>query len=799
MKHIRMLGIAFFLIIPFFSYSDQEKAITLGNIKSIMKTDHGIEIVLENAKIQILCYSPRIIRFRMAGDQFAPDFSYAVIQSPLAYFKTINENRDSILVQTDSLNIVMYKKPFRIKFMNQRGEILSEDYHNMSYSWLGTEVTCYRKLFDDEKFIGLGEKNGPLNRRGNSYENWNTDIPSYSDKEDPLYQSIPFFMGIHDRLTYGIFFDNSYRTKFNFGASTDEQFSSFSAANGEMNYYFFGASTIGGIISDYTWLTGRMPLPPLWSLGYNQCRWGYYPQAEFMSVAQTFRDKQIPCDGMWLDIHYMDAYKIFTWNPERYAQPKTMIDKLHGMGFHVVTIVDPGIKIEPEYFAYDAGVKNDYFIKYPDGQFYIGSVWPGRCHFPDFTKETVRKWWGYCFKNLVEPGVDGFWNDMNEPSAWGQDIPNIVQFNFEGHGATMAKAHNIYGLEMSRATFEGTKELLNGKRPFVLTRAGFSGIQRYSAVWTGDNTATEKDIMMGVRLVNSMGLSGIAFTGSDIGGFISNPSGELFTRWISVGLYSPFFRGHSEINSRNKEPWAFGEEFESVIKGFISFRYRMLPYIYSAFYEASKTGMPVSRSLAIDYTFDEKIYDWNYQNQYMFGSQLLIAPVTSDQKYCKVYFPEGEWYRISTGEKFRGPSEIIVDAPLWDLPVFIKASGIAPLQDVVQNTTEKPSPVLELNIFNGKDHNSWTWYEDDGETYDYENGGYYLRTITFDPVSRTIKFSKKEGSVKTKFTSINLVLHDFDPMKRIILYGQEIAVAKKSGTEQSIVFPLIDDDFEIRY
>ena len=348
-----------------------------------------------------------------------------------------------------------------------------------------------------------------------------TGIPIFlptATRKIPLYQSIPFFMGIHDKVTYGIFLDNSYRTKFNFGASTDDQFSYFSAVNGEMNYYFFGASTVAGIIKDYTWLTGRMKLPPLWSLGYHQSRWGYYPESEFMSIAQKFRDKKIPCDGLWLDIDYMDAYKIFTWHPIRYSQPKKMIDNLHQMGYHVVTIVDPGIKIEKGYFAYDEGVLNDYFIKYPDGKFYTGSVWPGRCHFPDFTKETVRKWWGASFKHLVEPGIDGFWNDMNEPAAWGKNIPDIVQFDFDGNKSTMAEAHNIYGLEMSRATFEGTKQLMNGRRPFVLTRAGFSGIQRYSAVWTGDNTATEKDILMGVRLVNSMGLSGIAFTGADIGG-----------------------------------------------------------------------------------------------------------------------------------------------------------------------------------------------------------------------------------------------------------------------------------------
>jgi alpha-glucosidase len=799
MKMIKRFFFFSILFFPFITYADDELPLFAGNMKSFKLLEHGIEISTENAKVQLLCYSPEIIRVRMSRSSFKPDFSYAVIQSPDGKFKSVTDNKDSLVLLTDSLRIVVIKRPFQLKFKNLAGITISEDYSGFNTSWLGTEVTCYKKLFPDEKFIGLGEKNGPLNRRGNAYENWNTDIPSYSEKEDPLYQSIPFYMGIHDQVTYGIFLDNSYRTKFNFGASNDDLFSCFSAVNGEMNYYFFGASTIAGIIKDYTWLTGRMKMPPLWSLGYHQCRWGYYPESEFMSIAQKFRDKSIPCDGLWLDINYMDAYKIFTWHPDSYPQPKKMLDNLHRMGYHVVTIVDPGIKIEKGYFAYDEGISNDYFIKYPNGKFYTGSVWPGRCHFPDFTKETVRKWWGASFRYLVEPGIDGFWNDMNEPSAWGQDIPNIVQFDFDGNKSTMAEGHNVYGLEMSRATFEGTKQLLNGRRPFVLTRAGFSGIQRYSAVWTGDNTATEKDILMGVRLVNSMGLSGIAFTGADIGGFMNSPSRELFTRWLSVGVYTPFFRNHTEINSRDQEPWSFGEEFEDIAKRMIESRYRLLPYIYSTFREASETGMPVARSLAIDYTFDNNIYDWNYQNQYLFGAEILVAPLTSEQKYCKVYLPEGKWHRMSSGKNYSGPVEIIVDAPIWDLPVFVKASAIIPMQGVIQNTTEKPSPVMELHIYQGNKTNSFVYFEDDGETYNYENGGFYKRLITFDPLTKTIRFSKTEGAFPSKFSSVNLVLHDFGNVNRIKINGVEFTLNLISDKEKMIEFPLKDEMIEIKY
>ena len=771
-----------------------------GKVKSISRKDHFIQVQTENAFMRISAYSPTVVRIRITLAEPKDDFSYAVIQSPAAALKEVSDNRDSLLLATDSLNIVVYKNPLRVAFRTLHGETISEDQPGLPVSWLGTAVTCYKKLFPDEKFLGLGEKTGNLNKRGGSYENWNSDVPAYAINFDPLYQSIPFFIGIHDRVTYGIFLDNSFRTKFNFGASTDEKFSSFSAANGEMDYYFFGSPTVAGIIRDYTWLTGRMPMPPVWSLGYQQCRWSYFPESEVMGIAQKFRDRQIPCDVIYLDIDYMDKYKIFTWDQERFPQPKAMIDKLKGMGFHVVTIVDPGIKVEKGYFAYDEGVANDYFAKYPDGSNYIGSVWPGRCHFPDFTKDAVRKWWGASFNRLVDPGVEGYWNDMNEPSAWGQSIPDIIQFDFEGRKASLARMHNVYGLEMSRATFEGTKALLKGKRPFVLTRAGYAGIQRYSAVWTGDNDATDEHMLLSARMVTGLGLSGVSFTGPDVGGFMGNPSEQLFTRWMSLGVYAPFFRNHSAWDTKSKEPWSFGLNVERMVKEMIARRYRLLPYIYSAFYESTRSGLPVARSLAIPYTFDEKAYWYSYQNEYMFGDNLLVAPVSCNQQAAKVYLPGDGWYRLSSGEYYNGNAEVTVDAPLNDLPVFVKASGIIPMQSDVQFTAQKPSPVMELHIYNGVKPNSFTYYEDDGLTTQFEQGQYFRRTITFDPGMKEVRFSKVDGSYVSKFTSIRFVLHSFGDLMTIYTGDKDYSLKLKSGTERSVEMPFTSrDEIIIRY
>lgn len=758
---------AFLLILSWFTSiiaqtSSSPELIT--PVQSWEQTDHGILIRTSNAVVQISCYSPTIVRIRATRQPAQPDFSYAVIRKPGSSFDKVEETASQLLLYTSGMIVKIQKKPLRISFFDRDGHLFSEEFEDFGVTWLGDEVTCHRKLFQDEKFIGLGEKTGPLNRRGQAYVNWNRDIPAYSDREDPLYQSIPFFIGIHDSLTYGIFLDNSFKTLFNFGASTDDLFSFFSAARGEMDYYFFGAGSVAGILEDYTWLTGRMPLPPYWSLGYQQSRWGYYPESEVMSVALKFREKQIPCDVIYFDIDYMDKYKIFTWHPGRFPHPEEMIGKLHEMGFHPVVIIDPGIKIEHGYSAYEEGILGDCFIRYPGGQLYTGNVWPGRCHFPDFTNEKTRLWWGKQFQPMISQGIQGFWNDMNEPSAWGQSIPDIVEFNFDGHGATMAEAHNIYGLEMARATYEGTCALMDGRRPFILTRAGFSGIQRYSAVWTGDNSATDDDLLQGVRLMTSMGLSGISFTGSDVGGFIGSPKRELFLRWLSVGVFTPFFRIHSEVNSLDQEPWSFGEGSESMARSMINFRYRLLPYLYSMFHKSSHSGLPIARSLAIDYTYDPKIYDWNYQNEYLFGDAFLVAPVTSIQQFQKVYLPEGDWYRFSNQTPFKGNTEVIVDAPLDDLPVFVKAGSIVPLQSVVQYTDESPSTVLEIRIYNGERESSFNLYEDDGTTYNYETGDFYQRVILFDPAGGQLHFLSAEGNYPSKFTNFLVKFIGFESL-----------------------------------
>ncbi|MBC7653473.1 MAG: DUF5110 domain-containing protein, partial [Oligoflexus sp.] len=602
-------------------------------------------------------------------------------------------------------------------------------------------------------------------RRGEGYTNWNTDAYGYATNRDPIYSSIPFYMGIHDGLNYGIFLDNTYQTDFNFGASND-RFSSFAAQGGELNYYFIYHTQLKDIISSYTALTGRMKMPPLWSLGYQQNRYSYYPDTEVMRIAQTLREKKIPADGITLDIHYMDKYKLFTWDKERFGNPEAMNKKLNEMGFKTTVIVDPGIKVEKGYDAFEDGLKKDIFIKYPDGTNYTGQVWPGWCNFPDFTDERARSWWREKVKFFANTGVSGIWNDMNEIATWGQKMPSNILFNYDGKLASNKQAHNVYGMQMARSSFEGMVAATN-KRPFILTRAGYAGLQRYTAIWTGDNRSEDDHMLLGVRLMSSLGLSGVSFTGMDIGGFTGGPSIGLFAKWIQLGAFNPYFRNHSAVNTKSSEPWTYGEEVTEISRNYISLRYKLLPYLYSTFNTSVSSGLPVVRSLAIDNTFDAKIYDTQFQNEFLFGSAFLVAPFESTKNFGNIYFPKGNWYNLYTGEKQVGNSEKIIRLSLNKMPVYVKESSIVPMQSLIQTTAEQPTDTLTINIYKGNINNSFVYYEDDGESYNYEKGDFYKRTISYNASNKSIVFDKVEGSFKSKFKNIKLMFHGFDANDKI--------------------------------
>jgi alpha-glucosidase len=760
MKNIVILLVCLFATIA--AYSQQNTTSSLGSLKKMKKTDTGLTIETSFGKAQVIVYNSCIVRIRIVKGEFGPDFSYAVISNPEKTTFKILETEGMISLITDSVRLDISTNPVRFNFLTTDNQVINQD-DTFGTTWVEDEVTTYKKLQDGEKFIGLGEKTGNLNRRGEAHINWNTDNPAYQVDDDDLYSTFPFYIGIHHGLSYGIFLDNTYRSLFNFGASND-RFSSFGADGGEMNYYFIYGN-VRQIINQYTLLTGRINMPPIWSLGFQQCRWSYYPDSEVLNIAQTFREKKIPLDVMYLDIHYMDAYKIFTWNADRFPKPAIMLGKLKDMNVHTTVIVDPGIKVEKGYKAYEEGVKQNYFIKYPDGKDFCAQVWPGWCHFPDFTKPVVRKWWGDNFGPMINDGVEGFWTDMNEIASWGGGFtPSLVQLDWEGRITNFRQAKNVYGMQMSRSTYEGTRSLMNGKRPLTLTRASYAGAQRYTAIWTGDNFASDAHMMLGCRLVNSLGITGMAFAGVDVGGFMGKTSPELFGRWISIGTFTPFFRVHKASNENESEPWTYGETIENISRNYISLRYRLMPYIYSTFAEAHKTGIPVNRTMVIDNTYDEKCWNSAYQQQFMFGPSVMVAPVESTKEITKVYLPQGQWYDFFNGRKYEGEQEIMIECPLDKLPVFAKAGSIIPMQTIVQSTTEKSSDTLFVHVYFGNESSVYNYYEDDGLTYSYEKGTYVEAKMSFLFADKKIIIEKlASNSFTSKFNTISVVLHGFEP------------------------------------
>lgn len=587
-------------------------------------------------------------------------------------------------------------------------------------------VTIIKKLGKDDAIYGLGDKPGCLNKRGYSYVNWNTDDPApHVDSFKSLYKSIPFFIVLGDEYCYGIFADNTYKTTFDFGyENTDYYF--VEHEKGELDYYFMPGNDMAEVVGLYTSLTGTTPLYQRWIYGSHQSRWGYYTQDEVLDIADKFRELDIPCDVIHMDIDYMNGYRVFTFDDKKFPDVKGLSEKLADRGVKLISIIDPGVKKDEDYFMYKEGMEMDAFAHDTDGSVYENAVWPGTSVFPDFTKQSVRSWWGDKTKILLEHGISGIWNDMNEPASFNGPLPDDVQFEYGAH----EKVHNIYGHFMAKATYEGLAKNDGGKRPFVLTRAAYAGSQKYCGGWTGDNHSIWAHIALSLEQVCNLSVSGLAMCGSDIGGFGSDTTAELLVRFYEAAVFVPFFRNHSAMGTRRQEPWQFDETTIDAVRKTVKLRYRFIPYIYDLAHECEKTGAPIVRPLVYEYPEDKHVR--NISDEYMLGSFVLVAPVIAPGKEAReVYLPDGDWYDYYTGEKYSGGRYILADAPLDKVPVFIKAGAIIPVADgEIRSTEDITEDKISILTYPGK--GSFVHYQDDNETFAYRNGAYNAVEYTLD-------------------------------------------------------------------
>lgn len=752
----------------------------------------GSSLVFKNARgvAAVSVLGPQAIRVRFSPTPaFGRDHSYAVVSRDLGSTEATFDVGDAqSTITTSALKVVVRHDPFRVSFLTAQGESLDEDDAERGLALLGSSWRLAKRLRDDEHVYGFGEKNGRLDRRGRNlggytFAMWNSDTYGYQADTDPIYASMPFFMVMRNGRAHGLFLDNTFRTAFDVGHETAGVLT-MSAPGGELDYYFLDGPTPKDVVARYTALTGHVPLPALWTLGFHQCRYSYYPESKVRFIADNFRQRRIPADTLWLDIHYLEGFSPLTWDKTRFPDPAKLIGDLRQQGFHLVTIVDPHPKAEKGWPPYESGLAGGHFVKNPDGSVFEAKVWPSQAEknprpsvFPDFSKPAAREWWGAQYKPLLDVGVAGIWNDMNEPAvfqgpSWTAPL-DLVHDN-EGQPTTHREIHNVYGQLMARSTYEGLLKLRPGSRPFVLTRASYSGGQRYSAIWPGDNQSDWTTMRDTIPLFSNMGMSGFAFVGADIGGFSGGGAApELFTRWLQMGVFYPFMRVHVEFGAPDQEPWSFGNRYEAVNRRAIELRYELLPQIYTTMEETSRTGLPALRPLLLEFPGDEAT--WQREDEFLFGSSLLVAPVLREGAVQReVYFPEGAWHDYWTGKRYAGKQSVKLPVTLETIPVFVRDGSLVFRQPVVQHTGEMPGQPLIVAAYG--DAAKGELYEDDGASQGYRTGAFARRRFEWARGGNraTLTVAAPDGAYRPKARDLVLQVPGAAVPTRVTISGSRV-------------------------
>lgn len=611
-------------------------------------------------------------------------------------------------------------------------------------------ASAYLDVPQGTSLYGGGEVTGPLLRNGQSIKLWNTDSGAYSvDNGKRLYQSHPWVMGVRpDGTSFGILFDTPYKAKL---TTTDERIN-FETEGELFRIFVIDRESPQAVIKGLAELIGTMPMVPRWALGYQQCRFSYTPASRVIEVADTFRIKRIPCDVMWMDIDYMDGYRIFTFNPQTFPDPAALNRDLHIRGFHSAWMIDPGAKVDSTYFVYKSGTANDVWVKTAQGKEFHGDAWPGACAFPDFTQPKTVRWWADLYKDFLDKGVDGVWNDVNEPQISNTPTGTMPEDNKHLGGDKIPagphlKYHNVYGYLMVKASREGIMKARPQNRPFILTRSNFLGGQRFAATWTGDNASWESHMTMSVPMILTLGLSGQPFSGADVGGFLFNPDADLFGRWMALGAFYPFSRGHACAGTINKEPWAFGQKVEDVSRMALERRYVLLPYYYTLLHEASETGMPIMRPV---FFADPKDTLLRAEEQaFLIGENLLVVPEWAQNPAL----PKGIWRNLSLI-----PGD---DKDSYQAKLKIRGGAIIPTGKIIQNTNEKSlDPLTLLVCLDEKGEAHGTLYWDEGDNWSFKDGNYSFQHFTAIRTADNkvqVKITQKKGKYITENNDMAIV------------------------------------------
>lgn len=820
MRSIRSFFLTFFAISVFTPLGAQPDKTPAPNF-TISPLAHGIEVRAGELHERVTALRADVLRVRVWRGAHEPeDASWAVLPQARRAAVTVTALPGGNGFRTDALLVQIDPSTLEITVRDPDGTILQQDARPLRFERDAFRI--YKTMPLDEHYFGLGDKTGPLDRRNEAFTLWNTDAYRFQESTDPIYKSIPYFMAYRAGRAIGVLLDNTWRSSFDFGKEDRDAYS-FGADAGPIDYYLFYGPTPKQVVEGYAWLTGTPPLPPLWSLGFQQSRYSYMTQARVLQVADRLRKDRIPADAIYLDIDYQDHNRPFTVNRSTFPDLAGMIARLKAENFHVVMITDLHIAKFPGhgYVPYDSGMTGDQFVKNPDGSVYSGVVWPGPSVFPDFTRQQTRAWWGTLYCDFQRDGADGFWNDMDEPSIFDSPtftmpldvVHRIDEPGFKSRTATHAEIHNVYGMENSRATFEGLRALDPNARPFVLTRATYAGGQRYAATWTGDNSSSWNHLRMTTPMLENLGLSGFAFSGADVGGYAGTPSTQLLTKWFEVAAFQPIDRDHTEKGTAEQEPWVGGPDQEAIRRRFIETRYQLMPYLYTVAEEASRTGLPIVRPLFLEFPNAEADrhpmdLDAGTAGEFLFGPDMLVAPppYPDELDAYAAELPSPGWYDFWTGRQLSlqapvaeasvipgrtAPFTVKISPDLAQLPVFVRPGSIVPLAPLVESTGETPQGPLTLRLYAG-DNCAGNLYQDDGKTYAFEHGAYLRMAFSCQITTEGLRVNigPHQGSYPAWWKQIRLEIYGWKPEQGAVLInsGQQRAQMSREAERVTVVF-----------
>lgn len=798
-------------------------------VTSVAVLPNGVRLRAGAAVEQVTALRADVLRVRFSQtDNLPEDASWAVLPAARGAAMQVQPvaTAEEVGFRTDAGEVTIRRSDLMLTLRNAAGHITQQQ---AGLCFTGHQFTWSNRMPQDEHYFGLGDKTGPFDRRGQAFTLWNTDAYRFQESTDPLYKAIPFFVTFRAGEASGVLLDNTWRSSFDFGRIAENTYS-FGAVDGPVDVYLMMGPSPRAVVEAYAWLTGLPPLPPRWAFGYQQSRFSYTPEQQLLDVATRLRTDHLPADAVFLDIDFQDRNRPFTVNRQAFPDLAGTVRQLKAMQFHTVAIADLHIAKAPGqgYLPYDTGMAGDHFVHNPDGSVYTGVVWPGPSVFPDFTQAGSRAWWGTLFASRVQDGIDGFWNDMNEPSIF--DTPSktmpldvvhrIEEPGFSTRTASHAEIHNVYGMENARGTYEGLRRLRPDQRPFVITRASYAGGQRYAVTWTGDDSSTWNHLRLSNFMLKNLGLSGFSYASADVGGFAGSPPADLLTRWMEVASFVPIDRNHTEKGTADQEPWVGGPAQEAIRRRFLEERYRLMPYLYTVAEESSRTGLPMMRPLFLDYpqaASDGHPLDIDPQStgEFLLGHDLLIAPspYPEEPDAYTVEFPTATWYDYWTGERIEPappkpenpeaklaglpdapviPLTVQVHPALESLPVYVRGGAILPVAPLTQSTAETPKGPLTLRVFEGPDCRGEAYF-DDGETYAFQHGLFLRMTFTCSAEADGlhIAIGKHEGQYPAWWTDLHLEVHSTQHLNGSASTGARQLPATKAGN--AVMIDLHDD------